>query len=362
MAGSKDRTAIFIRQNRRFERVDFARDLHDFLLVHTNAGAEHGNIGKGGVGDRQSLCGLACHLAKGFARHKRTGSNVLCASLCQHHHKAAQKQGEIIFIAGFHQLLLRFRQRNNVHVDAAAIGAQLLCKCEHLIERKPRRIGGRFIVNGLQLHTALGHHKACNGAVDTAAEKQKTFACRTDGKAACAVFLRGVHVGISVAHFHADHRFGIVQIHFASANGSEQHTAHLCGNLRRLQRERFIGSFSIHTKPLDTRHFRGQIGARRFADGFHILFAFCRAADLDDAKNLFCGIIHTVEIARVLLRHDIHGALHHRHLEFAIRSASAAQGAQQSRLKLIAVRTLEHDLAKLAQDNFFHKSTLILLI
>ena len=68
--GSKYRTAVLIRLNRRLKRSYLTGYLNYFLFIHSNTWTEHGHI-NASVGNTQRLHGLRRHLTQTFSRYKR---------------------------------------------------------------------------------------------------------------------------------------------------------------------------------------------------------------------------------------------------------------------------------------------------
>ena len=133
-----------------------------------------------------------------------------------------------------------------------------------------------------------------------------------------------------------------------------QRAADLLGELNGGEREGFVRTLALDLEILRAGKFRGKVILGGADDGLHVLFTGQGAADGDDAEDLLAGGVGGGEVALVVHRLDIDGALFGIDTEIAALRRAAAQVSDQFVLKAAAVEALEDHLAELAQDHFTH--------
>ena len=346
--GGEHRAAVLVGQDGGLERVNVARDAHDFLLVHANAGAEYGQLAHR-AGHRHGGHGLAGHLAERLARDERAAA-VLDRDLFRNaHHKAAHDEGEQLFVALFADFLLDFGERHDHDAHAAAPHGQLAAELEHFFLGALRGVGIAEKVHAHKLQPALGHHPARNRAVDAAREQQRRAAVRADRHAARARLGAGVDKGVLFAHLNVHGQVGVVHIRAYIREQVGQLAADVLADLGRGHGELFVPALGFNLEGLCLRKARRKVGLRGCDHALERLFrADRRARDGCKAEHMACTVHHRVCVC--LLGHfDIDNRLPHGDL--AVRDVLHAPGQvfEQAVLKGFAVETLEHDLAALEQ-------------
>ena len=356
MAGGEYRTAILVGKNGRFKGVDLAGDADDLFFIHADAGTEYGT-GNDAIGNAERLHGLACDLTEAFACDERVARELFGGAFGKTHHEAAEQEREVIFLTGVAQDLLYLGDGNDVNVDIARIRGELFRKREALFACAFAGIGEALKVHRIQTDTALGDHKACDGAIDTARKQEKTLAVGADGHTADGAFLSRADVCGIVADLHANGNVGMMHVDaLMTARCFQNGSADLGGDFGRFEREFFIGALCLDLEGLGVFNIGHELRFDRFENGAHILFGFDGAADSGDAEGIFGGDIRAFHVGVFLERFDVYGALHGIDLEFAERLGAALQNIAEKLFKMIAVGTLERDFAVFAENDFFHES------
>ena len=351
MTGGEYRTAILVGQNRGIKGAVVARVNYDFILIKSDTRTENRHI-YDRVGDLDCRKCLRGNLTETLTRDKRVALIFLCTTLGKAHHKDTEKYREVILLALIAQLLLNMRQGYYVNVDTRAELTHLLRKLHYLFLCALGGVGEGLEVERLDLHTALRHHTTCNGRVDSAREKQKSASCTAYRETARTRLLPCSDICVIVTHLDGDCDLGISHVNLYTANGAEHDSANLCRNLGRGERKTLIGALCINLKCTLTKELLGEIFLCKRLDAIHIFIAHCRAVYTDDTENALGALVHSVHIAKIVLRLYINRALLEIYLKNSVAAGTAAKLLYKSGLKILSVCALEHDLAEFTKYNF----------
>ena len=354
MSGSKDGAAILVGEDGGFKGVDLSGDTDDLFFVHADQRAEYGAF-HNAVGNAERLHGLACDLTEAFARDQCIAFVFRGSAFCKTHHKATEQESEVILLAVVTENFLNFRYGNDMYVDLSRKFGELFCEGENLFFCAFAGIGEAFEMHGIETNAALGDHEACNGAVDTAGEEEKSLAVGADGHTADCLFLTCADISGVITNLYADGDLGVVNVHALSSVGFlKNYSADLCGNFGRGEREFLVGALCFYlegARVLDVGH---ELRFHGVQDGIHILFRFDGAVDCGNTEGVFCNAVSAVDICVFVERLDVYGALHGVDFEIAVGSGSALQNVTQKLFEVRTVCSLKGDLAVFAKNDLFH--------
>ena len=205
-----------------------------------------------------------------------------------------------------------------------------------------------------ELDAALGDHVGRDGRVDAAGEQADRHAAHADRQTARALFSGAVDIGRIVANLNVDDELGVVDIDLARRERLMQRAADLLGDLDRRQGEGLVGALALDLEALRRAHVARKVLLRRGDDLLDVLFARQRLRNGDDAEDLLAALKRGLNVALVVLRLDVDGALLGVDAEIAAFRHAAVDVRHQLIFEAAAVQALEHDLAELAQDHFMH--------
>ena len=247
------------------------------------------------------------------------------------------------------------RQRDDVHVDARGIGAELLGEGHHLLSCPLGGVREALKVERLDLKAALGHHIAGDGRVDTARKKQKPAPRRAKRHTAGASFLVGVDVGILLTHLDPDVDLGGMEVDTDAREGGKDSTPEPCRQLGRFHRKLLVPPLGIGAEAALTAKGGGKIfdGGRK--DGVDILLGHGTARDPGNAEDTQGGLVHPIHIHRILKRLNDDRALCRTDREFSVGGRAAAQLLDKRALKGGAIRPLQRNLTEFTKYDFLHK-------
>ena len=249
MARGEHGAAVFIRFDADIEGVDFARNDHDLVFVHADAGAEHRKRGAL-VGTLQGVDGLACHLPEAFAGDQRVAALPFGDTGGHLHHQPPHRNGEHLFGAVVPDRLLQLGKVHGEQVHATGVGRHLFKQAVYLLLRQRGGVRGRREVHGGELDPAFRHHIRRHRGIDSARDQHAGAPAGAGWHAARAGQLRAVDVGVAVAHLHVHGHLGLVHVHFDAAEGRKHGAAHLVADGGGIIREALIGTLCLHLEGL----------------------------------------------------------------------------------------------------------------
>ena len=127
MLRSKDGAAVLIRQDGGFKGVNLAGDQDNFIFVHADDRTQNRHICRL-IGAGNCLNGLAGNLTDAFAGDQCLTLVGTGNSAGNFHHITAHDDGEQILRTLIPDGFLDFSEGYDVHFDASAVGAHLLCQ------------------------------------------------------------------------------------------------------------------------------------------------------------------------------------------------------------------------------------------
>ena len=212
MLRSKHRAAILIRLNGSVKGVYLSGNCNNFILIHADTRAEHGQI-RNRIRAAERVNCLACNLAEAFARDKRKAILLLCDIAAYFHHYAAHNEGEIFLRAEIPDSLLNFGEGHHKGGDSAAISRNPAQKIKHLHFGKLACVRRRRKVDCHKLNSPFCHHIGRNGRINAAADKNSAAAACARGHTACALNVVSAHKRMIIAHLNGYDNIGIMHIH-----------------------------------------------------------------------------------------------------------------------------------------------------
>ena len=266
--------------------------------------------------------------------------------LCQPHHKPAHDEGKVFLGALAADLLLNFREGDDVDDHPAAVHRQQPGQLQHLVQRLLGGIRGRNKVHHFQLHAPAGNHIGGNGAVQTAGKQAHRPAAHADGQAAGAGDRGRVDIGVLLPDLHINRQIRMVHIRF-HVEELPQLTAYILGDLDGVHRELLVRPAALHLEGSGLGKFIRQIGLGGLHNGVHLLGARDGAGHRHDSEHLTGSLEGGLHVAVLGLRLHIDSALANVDLEAAAGLHPAADIAHQLILKAAAVQALQHHLAQL---------------
>ena len=238
--------------------------------------------------------------------------------------------------------------------QTAAPGGQLLGQGEDLFLGLFGGVGIGEEVDHIQGNTPLGDHPGGHGGIDAAREEGHRPAVDPHRQTAGARLGIGVDIGRRVPHFQMDGQLGVVDIHLEVGVALVQLAAHPLGQLNGGHGEGLVGPLGLHLKGFRTGEFLPQVGAGRLQHLLLGLAAGSGPGQTHDAEHPAHGLIGPVHVAVGALGLHVHGGLLGVHLELAQGAETALGVGDEFILKPAAVQALEHQLAQLEQNDFFH--------
>ena len=354
MSGRENGTAILVGEDGGFEGIDLSGNTDDLFLIHTDKGTENGTFHYA-VGNAERLHSLACYLTEAFARDQGITLEFLGGALGKSHHKAAKQEGKVVFLAVIAQDLLDLRDGNDVNVDLTREFRELFRKRQDLFLCAFAGIGEAFEMHGIEAYAALGDHKACNGAVNTARKEEQALTVGADWHTACRFFLTGADISGVIADLHAYGNLGVVNVNaLLSVGFFKDDRADLCGDFGGGEGEFFIGALGFDLEGSCVFDIGHELRSDRVQDRIHVFFGFDSAVDRGNTKGIFSNTVSAVDIGFVIKRLDIEGALYGINLEFAVGSGSALQNIAQKLFKIRTVGSLKGNFAVFAKNDLFH--------
>ena len=323
MAGGEHGAAVLVGQDGGLKGADVTGDADDLLLVHADHRPQNGQV-RHVAADGQGVHGLAGHLAQALAGDQGAAVQVLGQGVRQAHHEPAHNQGEMILRAIAANLLLNLGKGDNGDVQPPAPGHQLPGQLENLFPGLLAGIGGRGKVDHLQLHAPLGDHITGHRGVDAAGQQAHGPAAHADGQAACGGLGGGVDIGGLLPDLHIHRQLRVVDVHRQVGEGLVQVSAHPLAQLDGAHGEGLVRPLALHLEAAGRRQGIAQIGLGGFQNGLLLLGAGQGPGHGDDAENLLAGGIGPGQVAGLLRRLHIDGALLGVHPELAEPAGAAA--------------------------------------
>ena len=208
-------------------------------------------------------------------------------------------------------------------------------------------------MDSYQLHAALCHHPACNGAVYSAGDEQSRLSRRARGHTARAFELVAVNKRALVAHLDVYYNIGVMNIDFQMVEFREYLSADLSAYRGRIERKLLVRALCLD---LESRCGVEQ-GSRIFNAGVennvHILFDCGGARESGYAEDLEKSFGRFVEIG-ILGSFDYYRRLRGGAGEFAERRESATDIRHEHIFKSAPVESLECKLTVFDENNFLH--------
>ena len=209
-------------------------------------------------------------------------------------------------------------------------------------------------MHAAQLQTALCHHPAGNGRIDTAAQQQHTPTRGAGGQTACTGDGAAVNKGVILPNLHPDGDLRLFHLRLQMGKHIAEVAAHFPADLGRGQGEALVGALGLHLIGADTAQQVFQIQACLFLDVPDVLFTHHGAAHAHQTEHPAADLHGLVHGSAFILRLHVEGGLAAVDLEIAHLFQPPVQGLLQTILKFTAVQALEHQLAALTKQNFSH--------